>query len=79
MIINLLNRGASTATLVDAAYYDTSGDGEASPLDALLVINALNVRSSSPAEGEASVVTPLQISDFAIDLLRRKVCARLYC
>jgi hypothetical protein len=57
LIINLLNHSARNATLVDTAYYDTSGDGEASPLDALLVINALNVRISSPAEGEASVAT----------------------
>ncbi len=78
MIVNLLNRDTSPATLVDTAYYDTSGDGIASPLDALLVINALSARmTNATAEGESSIVfTPLGVTDCESDSLRRKASSQ---
>ena len=64
----------SGSTFVEGVFYDTNFDGVASPIDALLVINALNIRSgNASAEGESSAaVTPLTMADFDSELLRRK-------
>ena len=71
-ILNELNSAGSyelpppTTNSTPPPYYDCNGDGYVTPLDALLVINYLNDRSS-PAVGEGE--TPAIPADLLVDAL----------